>query len=120
MPENTFDIVSKIEMPEVSNAIQQAVKEIQQRFDLKGSNSQIELQEKDKAVFVAKVLKKSPASEAGLKKGDRILQADGKDVASVDGVLQRASKLTAGKTLSLTIERNNEKQELKITAGDGL
>jgi uncharacterized protein YajQ (UPF0234 family) len=52
MPENTFDIVSKIEMPEVSNAIQQAVKEIQQRFDLKGSNSQIELQEKDNKILL--------------------------------------------------------------------
>ena len=35
MPDNTFDIVSKIELPEVSNAIQQALKEIQQRYDLK-------------------------------------------------------------------------------------
>lgn len=47
MPENTFDIVSKIEMPEVVNSIQQALKEIQQRFDLKGSKSDIQLNEKD-------------------------------------------------------------------------
>ena len=47
MPENTFDVVSKIELPEVSNAIQQALKEILQRFDLKDSRSQIELNEKD-------------------------------------------------------------------------
>jgi membrane-associated protease RseP (regulator of RpoE activity) len=79
-----------------------------------------ELEEKDKAVYVAKVLKKSPAKEAGLKKGDRILMANAKEVNSVAGVLQQASKLTAGKTLTLTIERKNEKQELKITAGDGL
>ncbi len=79
-----------------------------------------ELEEKDKALYVAKVLKKSPAAEAGLKKGDRILEAAGKEVSSIDGVLQQASKLTAGKTLSLTIERNKETQELKITAGDGL
>jgi cyclic-di-GMP-binding protein len=52
MPDNTFDIVSKIEMPEVSNAIQQAVKEIQQRFDLKGSHSQIELQEKENKILL--------------------------------------------------------------------
>ncbi len=39
MPENTFDIVSKIELPEVSNAVQQALKEIQQRYDLKNSHS---------------------------------------------------------------------------------
>jgi len=47
MPDNTFDVVSKIELPEVSNAIQQAMKEIQQRYDLKNSHSSIELLEKD-------------------------------------------------------------------------
>ena|SRR5258708_5246192 len=47
MPDNSFDIVSKIEMPEVSNAVQQALKEIQQRYDLKNSHSNIELQEKE-------------------------------------------------------------------------
>ncbi|MFI5174573.1 MAG: YajQ family cyclic di-GMP-binding protein [Terriglobia bacterium] len=43
--ENSFDIVSKIDRQEVSNAIQQALKEIHQRFDFKGSKSSIELQE---------------------------------------------------------------------------
>jgi uncharacterized protein YajQ (UPF0234 family) len=32
MPDNSFDVVSKIEMPEVHNAVQQALKEVQQRF----------------------------------------------------------------------------------------
>jgi uncharacterized protein YajQ (UPF0234 family) len=50
MPENTFDVVSKIELPEVSNAIQQAMKEIDQRFDLKNTHSKIELNEKDKKI----------------------------------------------------------------------
>lgn len=79
-----------------------------------------ELEEKDKAVYVAGVLKKSPAADAGLQKGDRIHAAQGKEVASIDTLLRQANKLTAGKTLSLTIERKNEKQDLKITAGDGL
>jgi cyclic-di-GMP-binding protein len=43
MPENSFDIVSKIDLQEVSNAIQQALKEIHQRFDLKDSKSDITL-----------------------------------------------------------------------------
>jgi len=47
MPDNSFDIVSKVEMPEVVNAIQQATKEISQRYDLKGTKSQIELIEKE-------------------------------------------------------------------------
>jgi uncharacterized protein YajQ (UPF0234 family) len=53
MPENTFDIVSKIELPEVGNAIQQAIKEIQQRYDLKDSRSSIELQEKENKIQLA-------------------------------------------------------------------
>ena len=47
MPDNSFDVVSKVEMPEVVNAIQQAMKEIHTRFDLKDSKSDIELNEKD-------------------------------------------------------------------------
>src|SRR5713226_2976310 len=50
MPDNTFDVVSKIELPEVSNAVQQALKEIQQRFDLKNTHSNIELNEKDNKI----------------------------------------------------------------------
>ena len=53
MPENTFDIVSKVEIPEVINAIQQAMKEITQRFDLKDSKSSIELNEKDHKITLA-------------------------------------------------------------------
>ena len=52
MPENTFDVVSKIELPEVSNAVQQALKEIQQRFDLKNSHSTIELREKENKILL--------------------------------------------------------------------
>lgn len=50
--ENSFDIVSKIEMTEVTNAVTQATKEISQRFDFKGSKSAI-TQEKDGLVIVS-------------------------------------------------------------------
>lgn len=43
MPENSFDIVSKIDHQEVSNAVQQALKEIHTRYDLKDSKSDITL-----------------------------------------------------------------------------
>jgi uncharacterized protein YajQ (UPF0234 family) len=44
MPQDfSFDIVSKTEMQEVANAVQQAQKELAQRFDFKGSKSSIEL-----------------------------------------------------------------------------
>ena len=51
MPENTFDIVSKIDLQEVSNAIQQALKEVHTRFDLKDSKSSITLEGKDAIVL---------------------------------------------------------------------
>lgn len=47
MPENTFDVVSKIDLQEVSNAIQQAMKEVTTRFDLKDSKSSIAMEGKD-------------------------------------------------------------------------
>lgn len=51
MPENTFDIVSKIDLQEVSNAIQQAMKEITTRFDLKDSKSNVAMEGKDAIVL---------------------------------------------------------------------
>jgi uncharacterized protein YajQ (UPF0234 family) len=42
--ENSFDIVSKVDIQEVRNAIDQALKEIRQRFDLKDSHSEVTLE----------------------------------------------------------------------------
>jgi hypothetical protein len=55
MPENTFDIVSKIDLAEVNNAVQQAMKEILQRYDLKDSKSDIQLNEKDSKLVLSSV-----------------------------------------------------------------
>jgi uncharacterized protein YajQ (UPF0234 family) len=55
MPDNSFDVVSIVDMPEVLNAIQQARKEVQTRFDLKDSKSQIDLNEKDKKIVVQSI-----------------------------------------------------------------
>jgi uncharacterized protein YajQ (UPF0234 family) len=41
--EHSFDVVSKVDLQEVSNAVQQALKEMSQRFDFRGSKSNIEL-----------------------------------------------------------------------------
>ena len=42
--ENSFDIVSKVDLQEVRNGVDQAIKEIRQRFDLKDSHSEIEIE----------------------------------------------------------------------------
>ena len=52
MPDNSFDVVSIVDMPEVLNAVQQATKEILNRFDLKNSKSAIELNEKESKLVV--------------------------------------------------------------------
>ncbi|MBS1913667.1 MAG: YajQ family cyclic di-GMP-binding protein [Bacteroidetes bacterium] len=46
----SFDIVSEVDLQEADNAVNQAVKEIQQRYDFKGSNSTIELDKKAKTI----------------------------------------------------------------------
>ncbi|MBI5379926.1 MAG: YajQ family cyclic di-GMP-binding protein [Nitrospirae bacterium] len=48
--EHSFDIVSKIDLQEVQNALQQATKEIQQRFDLKATRSSVTLEQHELVV----------------------------------------------------------------------
>jgi uncharacterized protein YajQ (UPF0234 family) len=45
--ENSFDIVSKTDYAEITNAINQTTKEVSQRFDFKGSKATVELVDKD-------------------------------------------------------------------------
>lgn len=40
--ESSFDVVSKVDRQEVDNALNQAAKEVRQRFDFKGTDAQIE------------------------------------------------------------------------------
>ena len=49
---SSFDIVSKVDMQEVDNALNQARKEIGQRYDFKGSKTSIDLQQKENQVVV--------------------------------------------------------------------
>ena len=67
MADNSFDIVSKVDLQEVSNAIQQALKEIHTRYDLKDSKSSIELDGKEALVLAS-------ADEFKLKAVNDVLQ----------------------------------------------
>ena len=49
---NSFDVVSKVDMQEVKNAIDQALKEIHQRFDFKGTRTELTLKEKENELVV--------------------------------------------------------------------
>ena len=48
----SFDIVSEVNQVEVHNAVDQANKEVSTRFDFKGSDSRIEMNEKEKTLTV--------------------------------------------------------------------
>ena len=49
---SSFDVVSTIDMQEVKNAVDQTLKELRQRFDFKGSKSDLTLKEKEKLLEV--------------------------------------------------------------------
>src|SRR5215469_14295008 len=66
--QNTFDVVSKVDMAEVKNAVNQALKEVRQRYDFKGTNSDILLEEKEHKITLA------TASEFTLKSLNDVLQ----------------------------------------------
>ncbi len=45
--DNSFDVVSKVDLQEVKNAVEQATKEVNARFDLKDSKSKIDIEGTD-------------------------------------------------------------------------
>src|SRR5690349_8995251 len=45
--QNSFDIVSQVDRAEITNAINQTMKEVHQRFDFKGSHAEVKLEEKE-------------------------------------------------------------------------
>ena len=50
--QNSFDIVSEVDLAEVKNAVVQASKEVGQRYDLKSTQSEIELHEKENQIVL--------------------------------------------------------------------
>jgi uncharacterized protein YajQ (UPF0234 family) len=53
MADNSFDIVSKVDLQEVANAMQNALKEVHTRFDLKDAKADIKLEGKDAIIVTA-------------------------------------------------------------------
>ncbi|NTV46165.1 MAG: YajQ family cyclic di-GMP-binding protein [Chlorobiales bacterium] len=66
---HSFDIVSKLDLQELDNALNQARKELQQRYDLKSSNSNILFNEKEMLITL------ESADEFSLKSVIDILQS---------------------------------------------
>ena len=55
--ENSFDIVCKVDMQEVTNALDQARREIDTRYDLKGSKNEVKLEKTDITLTVPDEMK---------------------------------------------------------------
>src|SRR5438270_14032333 len=66
---NSFDVASKVDMQEVKNALDQALKEIHQRFDFKGTRTELTLKEKESELVLVS------DDEYKLKSGVDILKA---------------------------------------------
>lgn len=49
----SFDIVSKVDMQEVDNAVNQAIKEIDQRYDFKGTHNEVKLEKDSLSILAA-------------------------------------------------------------------
>ncbi len=95
------------------NDMAEFVKGLRTELDQVPAQARLELEEKDRAAYVAG----DPPPEAGLKNGDRISEISGKEITAISDVIRHASKLAADDTLTLTVERNNEKRKLDIKAG---
>jgi uncharacterized protein YajQ (UPF0234 family) len=97
MPDNSFDIVSKIDLAEVANAIQQATKEVTTRFDLKDSKSQIAMEGTDAIMLHS-------SDEYKLKAVNDILQTKLlKRGVSLKGLTYAAIEPAAGSTVKQKI-----------------
>lgn len=72
------------------------------------------LPKKEPAVRIGQVMPGSPASAAGLRKGDLILSMDGQPVGEVPEMLRRLSDRAAGESITLTIKRHWRKFDVTI------
>ncbi len=66
-------------------------------------------------VYIQSVENFSPAEKAGLKAGDVIIKADGKDITTMDELTEIKNSHQIGDTITLVVNRNGEEKELSVT-----
>jgi len=99
--EYSFDVVSKVDMQEMNNAVQQALKEIETRFDFKGSKSDIKLENDQLTVLSDSDFKLQSVVDIlqskMIKRGVPILNLDyGKIEPASGGTVRQVIKLRQG------------------------
>ncbi|HET9951947.1 MAG TPA: YajQ family cyclic di-GMP-binding protein [Candidatus Eisenbacteria bacterium] len=116
--ENSFDVVSEVDLMEVSNAVQQALKEIRQRFDFKGSVSDIALEKE--------ILTLTSDDETKLKSVTDILQTKlvkrGVSLKALEyGAIQQAAKGSVRQVVTIKkgIATEKAKEIVKFIKGSG-
>jgi membrane-associated protease RseP (regulator of RpoE activity) len=70
---------------------------------------------KQKGVLVTEVLPKTPAAKAGIRKGDVITRLDDQAISSPEDLQRAVRKTSAGKEVTLSVERGDQKLQLKAT-----
>lgn len=73
--------------------------------------------ESGEAVSLKTVFEGSPAARAGLREGDRILQAKGKDVRTLDDLAEALQGLSRGDRVALKIQRGEEVRDVEVELG---
>jgi uncharacterized protein YajQ (UPF0234 family) len=117
--ESSFDIVSDVDFAEVTNAIQIAMKEIQTRYDFKGSKSEISLDKEDLVLISDDEYKLEQVKDVLFsklfKRGVPVKNLDyGKIEKASGGTVRQRAKLVQG------IDKENAKKINTIIKNSGL
>ena len=94
----------KVTRGRIGALIQMVTPEIKEKFDL----------ETDEGVLIADVTKDGPAEKGGMKRGDVIVEFDGKQVKDMGGLLSMVAKTPIGKKVEIVAIRDGKKKKFKV------
>jgi uncharacterized protein YajQ (UPF0234 family) len=121
--QNSFDVVSKVDMQEAKNAIDQALKEIHQRFDFKGTKTELTLKEKENELVILSDDEYKLKSVVDMLKGKLIKRnvsvkafAFGPVEPALGGTVRQVAKIQNGLTTEKAKEIVKEIKDAKFKA----